>query len=115
MNARLKRNSKDASDAVSSDIPKVKHTVLQSVAKFANVSTGKLDALLKDELKLRENIALMGKEAADVCANAAANTYRARWTEFYENLTLTDNWTLELALRDAELGVAATRTTEDEE
>ena len=82
---------KDANDGVESEIPKVKDAVLRSIAKFAALSSGKLDTLLKAELKLREDIALMGQEATDAHAEAAVQTYKARGDDFYDELTITDN------------------------
>ena len=113
MDARLNAIVKDANDGVESDIPKVKDAVLRSIAKFAALSSGRLDTLLKGELKLREDIALMGQEATNAYAEAAAQTYKARGDDFYDELTITDNWTLQLATRDAELGVAAAKAAQE--
>ena len=91
----------------------MKDAVLKSIAKVATLSMGRLDTLLKKELKLRESMALMGEEAANAYANAPADTYKSRGSEFYNELTITDNWTLHLATRDAELGVAARKKVEE--
>ena len=91
MNARLNAIIKNVNNDVESKILKIKNAIFKSIAKFVVLFNKKLNTLIKTKLKLRKNIAFMKQKVINVYIEVAAQIYKTKNDDFYDELIIIDN------------------------
>ena len=101
MDARLAAIGEDAKIGQSSRDVDVKDRVLSAIAKFAGESQGQLAAILGNETAIRDDLKSVSNYVATEYEAAAESAYKCRGQEFYDTMTMQDDWAARLQAHDA--------------